>query len=232
MYLAALVCNFGKAHWYNPSKWMYYHLLDGDPASNALSWQWVAGSFSSKKYYCNQDNINKYTGSNQKNSFLDKTYEELVDMEIPKSLMEREDPDLHTIFPKSECDIMQKVEGDVFIYNSFNLDPVWHINESGERIFLLEPSHFEKHPISEMVMQFIIDQSKFIPNIKICVCEFSELKKEWTNAKFIFKKHPTTKDYNGTEEIPLSLFPEVNGYFPSFSSYWKKAERAFFTMAK
>jgi deoxyribodipyrimidine photo-lyase len=83
-----------------------------------------------------------------------------------------------------------------------------------------------------MVMQFVIDQSKFIPNIKICVSEFTTLKKEWPNANFIFKKHPTTKNYSGTEEIPLSLFPEVNGYFPSFSSYWKKAERAFFMMAK
>ena len=35
---------------------MYYHLLDGDWASNALSWQWVAGSNASKKYYANQAN--------------------------------------------------------------------------------------------------------------------------------------------------------------------------------
>ena len=232
MYLAALVCNFGKAHWYNPSKWMYYHLLDGDPASNALSWQWVAGSFSSKKYYFNQDNINKYTGSNQKNSFLDKTYEELIDMEIQKSLTEREEPVLLTNLPKSDCNVEQKVEGKVFVYNSFNLDPEWHKNEAGERILLLEPSHFEKHPISEHVMQFIIDQSKCIPNIKVCACEFSALKKEWPNANFIYKKHPTAKNYSGTEEIPLSLFPEINGYFPSFSSYWKKAERELYKMGK
>jgi deoxyribodipyrimidine photo-lyase len=65
MYLASIVCNIGKAHWLMPSKWMYYHLLDGDIASNNCSWQWVAGAFSSKKYYCNQENINKYTFSNQ-----------------------------------------------------------------------------------------------------------------------------------------------------------------------
>ena len=60
MYLSSIICNIGKAHWLNPSKWMYNHLLDGDIASNNCSWQWVAGAFSSKKYYCNQENINKW----------------------------------------------------------------------------------------------------------------------------------------------------------------------------
>ena len=59
MYLASITCNMAKSHWQVPSKWMYYHLLDGDIASNNCSWQWVSGAFSSKKYYCNQENIQK-----------------------------------------------------------------------------------------------------------------------------------------------------------------------------
>ena len=39
MYTASLVCNVAKSSWKLPSKWMYYHLLDGDFASNACSWQ-------------------------------------------------------------------------------------------------------------------------------------------------------------------------------------------------
>ena len=42
MYVASIATNIAKSHWKNPAKWMYYHLLDGDWASNALSWQWVA----------------------------------------------------------------------------------------------------------------------------------------------------------------------------------------------
>ena len=49
MYTASLVCNMAKAHWLQPSQWMYYHLLDGDIASNNCSWQWVAAAFASKK---------------------------------------------------------------------------------------------------------------------------------------------------------------------------------------
>ncbi|MCB0847212.1 MAG: deoxyribodipyrimidine photolyase, partial [Bacteroidetes bacterium] len=37
MYIASMACNMGKSHWKVPAKWMYYHLLDGDWASNALS---------------------------------------------------------------------------------------------------------------------------------------------------------------------------------------------------
>ena len=63
MYLAAVATNNAKSHWKIPAKWMYYHLLDGDWASNALSWQWVCGANSNKKYIANQENINRYTYS-------------------------------------------------------------------------------------------------------------------------------------------------------------------------
>ena len=39
------------------------HLLDGDAASNTLSWRWVAGMHTNKKpYLASKENINKYTG--------------------------------------------------------------------------------------------------------------------------------------------------------------------------
>jgi deoxyribodipyrimidine photo-lyase len=91
LYLAALTCNIGKSHWLHPAKWMYYHLLDGDWASNACSWQWVAGANSSKKYFANQENINKYTASKQRNTYLDTSYEVLPEMEIPASLTTTEE---------------------------------------------------------------------------------------------------------------------------------------------
>ncbi|MFM6915263.1 MAG: FAD-binding domain-containing protein [Aquirufa sp.] len=75
MYLAAVTCNVGKYHWSAPASWLYYHLLDGDLASNALSWQWCAGTFSNKLYYANQENINKYAGTNQVGTFLDYSFQ-------------------------------------------------------------------------------------------------------------------------------------------------------------
>ncbi|NBY29631.1 MAG: deoxyribodipyrimidine photolyase, partial [Sphingobacteriia bacterium] len=83
MYTAALACNVGGSHWLQAARWMFYHLLDADWASNALSWQWVAGAFSTRKYFANQDNINKYALSCQKGTFLDVGYDVLGNLEVP-----------------------------------------------------------------------------------------------------------------------------------------------------
>ena len=99
MYTASMACNMGKAHWLQPSKWMYYHLLDGDIASNNCSWQWVAAAFASKKYYFNQENVNKYTFSKQQNTFIDKSYEEINDMPIPDVLKSTSELFLQTKLP-------------------------------------------------------------------------------------------------------------------------------------
>lgn len=61
MWLAAYVVHFRRIRWQAGARWFLAHLLDGDPASNNLSWQWVASTFSSKPYYFNRDNLEQFT---------------------------------------------------------------------------------------------------------------------------------------------------------------------------
>lgn len=124
MYLAGIACNVGRAHWLQPARWMYYHLLDGDWASNALSWQWVAGSFSSKKYVANQENINKYTGSSQKKSFLDISYEQFPVQEIPASLQKTDAAEFTTNLPLNLPALQLKEHQPILLYNYYQLDPL------------------------------------------------------------------------------------------------------------
>jgi deoxyribodipyrimidine photo-lyase len=230
MYLASIICNMGKAHWQMPSKWMYYHLLDGDIASNNCSWQWVAGAFSSKKYYCNQENINKYTFSNQTGTFLDTPYESLVNMNIPMSLQAKNEIELNTNLPETK---LPKINTDLptVIYNCYNLDPNWRKEENVNRILLLEPSHFHAYPVSKKVIEFILDLSKNIPGIQIYVGEIEQIKNLYAAANaeltknIISKEHPAFLYYQGIKDARDWMFPSVNGYYPSFSSYWKKCER-------
>ena len=102
MYTAFLTANLAGAHWKLPAQWMYAHLLDGDWGSNALSWQWVAGTFSNKKYIANQENINRYTNTNQGGTFLDVDYETLAEEPVPEVLK----PTLQAAeaLPYSACD--------------------------------------------------------------------------------------------------------------------------------
>jgi len=237
MYLASIACNIGKAYWIESSKWMYYHLLDGDIASNNCSWQWVAGAFSSKKYYCNQENINKYTFSKQQNTFLDKPYEQLVDMPIPDALQETTVLDLTTNLPKFNTPNID-TELPTLIYNSYNLDPIWRKLEKVNRVLLLEPSHFNQYPVSDKVIEFIIGLSKNIEGVQICTGEIEDIENlyktnnTWEDQKIISKEHPAFAYYPGIKDQRDWMFPEVNGYYPSFFGFWKKAERSFRKLLK
>jgi len=62
MWLAAYVVHWRQVRWQAGATWFLEHLLDGDPASNNLSWQWVASTFSHKPYVFNRENLEKYTG--------------------------------------------------------------------------------------------------------------------------------------------------------------------------
>ena len=62
MWFASFVIHFRKLGWRAGERFFYRHLLDGDPASNALSWQWVASTFSHRPYLFNRENIQENGG--------------------------------------------------------------------------------------------------------------------------------------------------------------------------
>ncbi len=60
LWLASYVVHLRKVHWSAGADWMLAHLLDGDLASNHLSWQWVAGTASPKPYLFNAGNVARH----------------------------------------------------------------------------------------------------------------------------------------------------------------------------
>jgi deoxyribodipyrimidine photo-lyase len=223
MYVASLACNIARSYWKIPAKWMYYHLLDGDWASNACSWQWVAATNSSKKYYANQENISKHTGIHQTGTYLDKSYEELSILHPPQELQETMVPALNLVLPSSYSLVIDS-ELPTFLYTYYNLDPDWHAQSKGNRILLLEPSHFSKYPVSPKCIEFALALSKNIPQLQICVGEWTELQTILGQSPVHFKEHPFSRHLSGIEESRTWIVPEVQGYFPSFFAYWKKIE--------
>jgi deoxyribodipyrimidine photo-lyase len=79
MWLASYVFHLRKVHWRAGADWLYGHLLDGDLASNHLSWQWVAGTGSSKPYLFNAENVARYAPPDwhSPRSVIDTSYEAL-----------------------------------------------------------------------------------------------------------------------------------------------------------
>ena len=79
MWLASYIVHVRKVDWRIAADWLYGHLLDGDLASNHLSWQWVAGTGSSKPYLFNADNVARYAPASwhSPGSVMDQSYEAL-----------------------------------------------------------------------------------------------------------------------------------------------------------
>ena len=224
MYTAALVTNIAKSHWLLPSKWMYYHLLDGDFASNRCSWQWVCGANSNKKYVANQENMNRFAGTQQHGTFLDVPYERLPPTKIPKQLTETVSIQLETKLPMNG---IIEVDSTIptFVYNFYNLNPNWHHGEVGNRILLLDPDFFKEHPVDSKVLNFVLELAQNVENIQLFVGSFTELKEKFSLKLMYFKEHPLNSGYAGIEESRDWISSEITGYFPSFFAYWKSLKK-------
>jgi deoxyribodipyrimidine photo-lyase len=79
MWLASYVVHMRRVHWRAGADWLVAHLLDGDLASNHLSWQRVAGTGSHKPYLFNADNVTRFAPAHwhSPGSVIDRSYEAL-----------------------------------------------------------------------------------------------------------------------------------------------------------
>lgn len=223
MYTAFLACNAGGSHWKMPAQWMYYHLLDADWASNALSWQWVAGTNASKKYIANQENINRYTRTRQQGTYLDLPYEEIALMPLPPALAKTSEPLLLTTIPENRSINIDPAK-PTLVYNFYNLDPEWKKGIDANRILLLEPGIFRQYPVSEKTIAFVLALAKNIGQIQVYTGSFGELEAMSGRSKLFFREHPLNSHYRGNEESRDWMFP-VNGDYPSFFAFWKKCSK-------
>lgn len=79
MWLASYVVHLRHVHWRAGADWLVAHLLDGDLASNHLSWQWVAGTGSHKPYLFNAENVARFAPErwHSPGTVIDQPYEAL-----------------------------------------------------------------------------------------------------------------------------------------------------------
>ena len=68
LWFAAYLCHFRGVSWQEGARLFRQYLYDGDIASNSSSWQWVEGTFASKPYFMNKENIATFSGGKWCNS--------------------------------------------------------------------------------------------------------------------------------------------------------------------
>ena len=116
MWLASYLVHIRKVHWHAGASWMIAHLLDGDLASNHLSWQWVAGTGSTKPYLFNADNVARYAPEpwHSPGTTIDTTYEVLDEIaRNPKSLLPRAPSQRSTVAATDEPAVLTAPPADL-----------------------------------------------------------------------------------------------------------------------
>ncbi len=91
MWMAGYVVHGRRVKWQAGARWFLEHLLDGDEASNNLSWQWCASTFSHKPYIFNRANVLKYSGDrfveHDANDLFDDGYEAIAQKLFPRAVV-------------------------------------------------------------------------------------------------------------------------------------------------
>ncbi len=227
LWVAALCSNNARTHWYQPARWLYYHLLDGDLASNSLSWQWVAGTFSQRKYIANQDNLNRFSNVHQSGTFLDISYEELANLPVPEVLDSRIDVSLSNQFPQSTAVPIVQSDDSVFLYSIWNLDPGWYQGKPGTRILWIDPEMHVEFAMSPLRWQFVKHWADAIDGLRIFVGDQKSLFPEGTEHLALYtREYPATAHWPGQRDEREWCFERPTGEIKSFSGYWKQVGKS------
>ena len=252
MWTAMLATNVANYEWQDASRWMYYHLLDGDLASNSYSWQWISGNFSNKKYIANQENINRYDTENRElETYLDAEYENIYNAKLPTGMLNACDFELVTDFSilekytinsseyfesiKSALDKNKKT----LAYHIWNLDPAWCEleKEDTNRILIIEKEVLEKYPMSKNRIDFILNLAKNISdkysNFKIVYLENTSSFKNLLNLINInnayYREYPACnhwKDKLRIKEIEREwMYPGQTWKSGGFMNFWSKVNK-------
>lgn len=226
MWVAALCCNTGRTHWYEPARWLYYHLLDGDLASNSLSWQWVAGTFSQRKYIANQENLNRFSGTEQYGTFLDMSYEALADCAVPAELEKRTDTIFTNEFPQSSVGPLTDSDESVFLYSIWNLDHEWQRALHGRRVLWIDPDMHREFALSPLRWKFIKHWADAIDGLDIFVGSQEQLFPAGVDhMKIHTREYPATAHWPGERDERNWCFEHPPGPLKSFTNYWKKTRQ-------
>ena len=231
MWLASYIVHFRKIDWRLGADWLYSHLLDGDLASNHLSWQWVAGSFSSKPYLFNAHNVSKYAPDswNCYGTFLDDSYENLHQFAnssetVRGGIVTKEiEPGIYSS-PIEQLPIASsKILDNVYIIHPWNIRRCSNIKEKNKKIVgvFFEDFH-TKWPWSKKRWHFVMEHMKSICD-EIYWCKDSDIIRNSHIEENLHLDFILTKNKNEIilEKRP-NIWPEQNSYCQSFTKFWKK----------
>jgi deoxyribodipyrimidine photo-lyase len=243
MWLASYVVHVRKVHWRAGADWLYGHLLDGDLASNHLSWQWVAGTGSRKPYLFNADNVARYapTSWHSPGSVVDASYEALdrmarepgQDHAAPHGSLARAEPDLCAEPPDdlslTAPDVAAVKGRDVWLVHPWNLGELPAALPAETLVIGVFVVDFHRAwPWSERRWRFVGNRMSELAAERWHgdAAAIGAALKGARSVRSIEEPHLSPRLARWAEcAAPSMLFPAVDRRCDSFSQWWARASR-------
>ena len=243
MWLASYVVHVRKVHWRAGADWLVGHLLDGDLASNHLSWQWVAGTGSSKPYLFNAENVARYAPApwHSPGSVVDTSYEALdraarqpwCDNAAPTGIESMSEPRLAAEPPEalgvSAPDAAAVAGRDVWLVHPWSLGELPAALPADTRVIGVFVADFHRAwPWSERRWQFVgrriaeLATERWHGDAAAIGAALNGAR----SVRCIDEPHlaPWLRHWAECSAAP-ALFPAVDRRCDSFSQWWSRASR-------
>ena len=247
MWLASYVVHLRKVHWRAGADWLVAHLLDGDLASNHLSWQWVAGTGSHKPYLFNADNVARYapTEWHSSGSVIDQSYETLDAMaRSPRPVRAApqgdgvQEPALRSLPPGAAAAAPRAFDvagRDVWLVHPWALGELPRdLPHNCLRLGLWQKEHHEAWPWSTARRDFIGTRMAALTNLG-----WHANRQELAQALAGARSVQTLADPHVSallppqvvQRAPPLLFANVERSCASFSTWWARSTRSLKTLS-
>jgi deoxyribodipyrimidine photo-lyase len=237
MWLASYVVHLRKVSWRTGADWMFAHLLDGDLASNHLSWQWVAATFSSKPYLFNAENVARYAPADWHcaGSVLDTSYEQLDQIArsdqtitISPSLLGMAEPELLSKPPAQPAVKIARAD-------RIRLVHPWMLTEQpfeGLRIGVIHLPFHTQFPWSTLRWRFVVKRLEAITDT-VFVGDLNELKDMLSEMPYVESVATLNPGYDDLLPQLCTQLADAPRQFAnpaktcrSFSAFWSQSTEA------
>lgn len=239
MWLASYLVHLRKVHWRAGANWMVAHLLDGDLASNHLSWQWVAGTGSHKPYLFNAENVARYAPRawHSRGTVLDTSYEALDAIaRSPRPVPARpagdgiDEPSVSAHPPEVSTPLVADVAGrDVWLVHPWALGDLPDDLPPGcLRVGWWPSEHHARWPWSAARWAFVGTRMSAVTDLRWHGNRdgLAEALAAARSAQTVADPHLDAWLPSAVRRRPpLRLFPDVNRPCASFSTWWSRATR-------
>ncbi len=232
MWVASYLVHLRKVHWRTGADWMLAHLLDGDLASNHLSWQWVAATFSSKPYLFNAENVARYApaGWQCERSVLDTSYEALEGIArsqqtiaVSPSLLGMSEPALQAAPPVEASPLRIPAGARVRLVHPWMMDSAAF---DGLRIGVIHLPFHRQFPWPATRWNFVMQRLQQVTEV-LFIGDLNQLSSTLAGAASVESVATLNPGYRESLALlctsliaPARRFPNPDKACRSFSAFW------------